>query len=236
MMQIKTLLAVAVTVSLMLAVGCSNDQPAGQNGDGGGKTNPKPTPTTKPAPTPTPKPAPTPTPTPTPAGNPVVIIETSMGTITAELWADKAPITVKNFLRYTDEKHFDGLIWHRVMKGFMIQGGGFDATMRQRTVHDPIKNEATADKKNDRGTLAMARTGVVDSATAQFFINLKNNDFLDNGFVNRGVRSFGYCAFGKVTEGMDVVDKIGAVAVANAGGHQAVPTTPVLIKSIRRAP
>ena len=247
MMRIKTLLAVAVTVSLMLAVGCSDDQPAGQTGDGGGKTTPKPTPTTKPAPTPTTKPAPTPTPTPTPAptpapttapaGNPVVIIETSMGTITAELWADKAPITVKNFLRYTDEKFFDGLIGHRVLKGFMIQGGGYDAAMQPKSGHDPITNEAATGTPNDRGTLAMARTNVVDSATAQFFINLVDNDFLNHS--SKTVQGFGYCAFGKVTEGMDVVDKIGAVPVKfnnNPRPEKSEPIKPVLIKSIRRAP
>ena len=155
-----------------------------------------------------------------------------MGVIKAELWADTAPITVKNFLVYTDEKHFDGLIFHRVMQGFMIQGGGFDSTMKEKTTHAPIKNEASADKKNDRGTLAMARTGVIDSATSQFYINL-----VDNGALNhrdKTLRGFGYCAFGKVIEGIDVVDKIGAVPVGNAAGHANVPTTPVLIKSIRR--
>jgi len=163
---------------------------------------------------------------------PVVIIETSMGAIKAELWADTAPITVKNFLAYVDAKHFDALIFHRVMQGFMIQGGGFDPAMNEKPTRGPIKNEADGDKKNDRGTLAMARTSVVDSATSQFFINLVDNAFLnhrDNTF-----RGFGYCAFGKVIAGMDVVDKIGAVAVGNAAGHQNVPTRPVLIKSIRR--
>ena len=169
----------------------------------------------------------------TPASTkPVVIIETSMGAIKAELWADTAPITVANFLAYADAKHFDALIFHRVMQGFMIQGGGFDPAMKEKPTRDPIKNEAGGDKKNDRGTLAMARTPVVDSATSQFFINLADNEFLnhrDNTF-----RGFGYCAFGKVIEGMDVVDKIAAVAVGNAAGHQNVPTRPVLIKSIRR--
>jgi len=240
MMRIQTLLAIAATASLMLALGCSDNEPAGQNGEGTGKGTgkpaPKPTPPSKPAPKPTtkPKPKPTPTPTPTPTAAPVVVIETSMGTIKAELWPDKAPITVKNFLRYVDEKHFDGLIWHRVMKGFMIQGGGFDASLRQKAVHDPIKNEAATGRPNDRGTLAMARTSVIDSATAQFFINLVDNDFLNHR--SKTVQGFGYCAFGKVTEGMDVVDKIGAVPVGNLGGHENVPTTTVLIKSIRRAP
>ena len=165
--------------------------------------------------------------------NTVVVIETTMGTIKAELWADKAPITVKNFLTYVDEKFYDGLIFHRVIKGFMIQGGGFDATMNQKATHEQIKNEATADKKNDRGTLAMARTAVVDSATAQFFINHKDNAFLDH--QNETQSGFGYCAFGKVIEGMDVVDKIAAVPTGRQGGFEDVPTNQVQIKSIRRA-
>ena len=168
--------------------------------------------------------------------NPVVIIETSMGTIKAELWKDKAPITVANFETYVARKFYDGLIFHRVMKDFMIQGGGFDADMKQKATLDQIKNEATADKPNDRGTLAMARTAVIDSATSQFFINL-----VDNGFLNHrddSPRGFGYCAFGKVIEGMDVVDKIGAVAVKfnnSPRPEKSVPIDPVFIKSIRRA-
>jgi len=162
-----------------------------------------------------------------------VIIETTMGTIKAELWDDKAPITVENFLTYVDATFYDGLIFHRVIKGFMIQGGGFDAGMEQKATREQIKNEAAADKKNDRGTLAMARTGVVDSATSQFFINL-----VDNGFLNHRdetPQGFGYCAFGKVIEGLDVVDKIGAVATGRAGRYDDVPVNQVQIKSIRRA-
>jgi len=162
-----------------------------------------------------------------------VTIETTLGTIKAELWADKAPVTVKNFLAYVDEKFYDGLIFHRVIKGFMIQGGGFDAAMKQKATHEQIKNEASADKKNDRGTLAMARTNVVDSATAQFFINLVDNDFLNHRDETAG--GFGYCAFGKVIDGMDVVDKIGAVATGRVGRYDDVPVDQVQIKSIRRA-
>jgi peptidyl-prolyl cis-trans isomerase A (cyclophilin A) len=167
-----------------------------------------------------------------PKANPVVVIETSMGAITAELWEDSAPQTVKNFLAYVDAKHFDGLIFHRVKRGFMIQGGGFDPTLNEKAIRQPVKNEATADKKNDRGTLAMARTPVVDSATSQFFINLVDNAFLNHS--DNSPRGFGYCAFGKVTDGMDVVDKIGAVATENVGGHEDVPTKPIIIISIRR--
>jgi len=162
-----------------------------------------------------------------------VVIETSLGTIKAELWADKAPVTVANFLKYTDDKFFDGLIFHRVISGFMIQGGGFSPDMRQkRPTYDPIKNEAKSDVKNVRGTLAMARTGVIDSATSQFFINLVDNGFLDH--KDDTDRGFGYCAFGKVTEGMDVVDAIAKVATGNANQHQNVPNVPVVIKSVRR--
>ena len=203
MKRIRTIWAIAMLAAMVLTSGCA-------------RTSPKPVPK----------------PNSDSNSNPIVIIETSMGVIKAELWADTAPITVKNFLTYADEKHFDGLIFHRVMQGFMIQGGGFDPQMKEKTTRGPIKNEASADKKNDRGTLAMARTSAIDSATSQFYINL-----VDNGALNhrdKTFRGFGYCAFGKVIEGVDVVDKVGAVPVGNAAGHQNVPTTPVLIKSIRR--
>ena len=173
------------------------------------------------------------------AENPVVVIETSMGTIKVELYEDKAPITVKNFLAYTDDKFFDDTIFHRVIgkenKGddFMIQGGGFTADMNQKKTKGQIKNEATNGLKNDRGTLAMARTGVVDSATAQFFINLKDNAFLNH--TNTSDRGFGYCVFGKVIEGMDVVDKIKAVKTTNKNGMDDVPVDAVTIKSVTRA-
>ena len=163
--------------------------------------------------------------------NPVVIIETSMGTIKAELWADKAPVTVENFVRYTSDEFYDGLIFHRVIGGFMIQGGGFSPAMEQKNAYDPIKNEASADKLNARGTLAMARTNVVDSATSQFFINLADNAFLNH--QNDTPQGFGYCAFGEVIEGMDVVDKIAQVATGNHGPFQDVPKEPVVINSIR---
>lgn len=173
------------------------------------------------------------------ADNPVVVLETSMGTIKVELYADKAPITVANFLAYTDDKFFDETIFHRVIgkenKGddFMIQGGGFTADMNQKKTKGQIKNEATNGLKNDRGTLAMARTNVVDSATAQFFINLKDNDFLNHR--NTSDSGFGYCVFGKVIEGMDVVEKIKAVKTTNKNGMGDVPVEAITIKSARRA-
>jgi cyclophilin family peptidyl-prolyl cis-trans isomerase len=164
--------------------------------------------------------------------NPVVIMETSLGTIKIELWASKAPETVKNFLRYVDDKHFDGTIFHRVIDGFMIQGGGFTKDMTQKPTRETIKNEATADKKNTRGTLAMARTSDVNSATAQFFINVVDNASLDHR--DETARGFGYCAFGKVIGGMDVVDKIKKVATGTKGQFENVPVEPVEIKSVRR--
>ena len=166
------------------------------------------------------------------AADPVVIIETSMGTIRAELWPTKAPKTVDNFLQYVDEEFFDGLIFHRVIPGFMIQGGGLTAEMSNKATHEPVKNEAAANVGNDRGTLAMARTGVVDSATAQFFINLVDNAALNHR--DETASGFGYCVFGKVLAGMEAVDAIAKVETTSRGGHQDVPAETVTIQSIRR--
>ncbi len=168
------------------------------------------------------------------AANPVVVMDTSKGTIKIELFEDKAPITVKNFLTYVDEKHYDGTIFHRVMPDFMIQGGGFTPGMTERKTHDPIKNESTNGLSNKRGTIAMARTNDPNSATAQFFINVVDNgEKLDRTDFNPG-----YCVFGRVTEGMDVVDKIRQVTTAGVtvGGarHENVPIEDVVIKSVRR--
>lgn len=165
--------------------------------------------------------------------NPTVVMETSEGVITIELWADKAPVTVKNFLRYTDEKFYDGTIFHRVIDNFMIQGGGFTADMKKKNAHEPVKNEATSELKNDRGTIAMARTSQVNSATCQFFINLKNNDFLNHR--DNTPRGFGYAVFGKVIKGQEVVDRIAKVKITTSGPHRDVPAKPVVIKSVRRS-
>jgi peptidyl-prolyl cis-trans isomerase A (cyclophilin A) len=161
--------------------------------------------------------------------NTTVVMATSEGNIEIELFADKAPVSVSNFLAYVDAAFYDNTIFHRVIPNFMIQGGGFEATMSQKTTRAPIKNEAKNGLKNDRGTLAMARTAVVDSATSQFFINVANNDFLNNGG-----RDFGYAVFAKVTAGMDVVDKIAAVKTTNKNGMGDVPATAVMIKSVKR--
>ena len=164
---------------------------------------------------------------------PVVILETSEGTIRIELWPDKAPKTVANFLQYVDDGFYDGTIFHRVMDGFMIQGGGLTADMKEKPTRPPIKNEASADVPNTTGTIAMARTNAVDSATAQFFINVANNAFL--GHRDNTPEGYGYAVFGSVTEGMDVVDRIRSVPTGRRGYYDDVPVTPVIIKSIRRA-
>jgi len=164
--------------------------------------------------------------------NPVVVMKTSEGVVRIELWPGKAPATVKNFLQYVDEGFYNGTIFHRVMDGFMIQGGGFTPDMAQKPTHASVKNEASSDVKNDIGTIAMARTNVVDSATAQFFINVADNSFLNHR--DNSPSGFGYAVFGKVVGGMDVVDKIKAVATANSGQFQNVPVKPVIIESITR--
>ncbi len=159
---------------------------------------------------------------------PVVEIKTTLGNIKVELYPAKAPLTVKNFLMYVEKKRYDGTIFHRVMAGFMIQGGGFDKSLNKVATESPVKNEADNGLANDRGTIAMARTNVVDSATNQFFINLKNNSFLNHS----GRRNFGYCVFGKVIAGMDVVDKIAKVKTTRKQRYSDVPEKTIIIKSI----
>lgn len=161
----------------------------------------------------------------------MVELETTQGTIIIELNDKAAPVSVKNFLRYVKEGSYDGMIFHRVIKGFMIQGGGFSEDMGRKPTHEPIVNEASNGLKNDRGTIAMARTNNPNSATSQFFINLVDNNFLN--FV--GPSNPGYTVFGKVVEGMDVVDKIGAVKTGVRRGMRDVPTEPVVIKSAKVA-
>ena len=157
----------------------------------------------------------------------MIIIKTSKGDIKLELDAAAAPETVKNFLSYVEEGFYNGTIFHRVIPGFMIQGGGFDTDFNQKPTHAPIKNEAANQLPNKRGTIAMARTMAVDSATCQFFINLVDNDFLN--FRAPNPQGYGYCVFGKVVEGMDVVDKIAKVKTSSRGFHQDVPVDPVII-------
>jgi len=164
--------------------------------------------------------------------SPVVVVKTSLGTFKAELYEDKAPISVKNFLRYVDDEFYDGTIFHRVIATFMVQGGGFTPDMSEKPTRRPIRNEASNGLLNERGTLAMARTSVPDSATAQFYVNVVDNPFLD--YRGPGPAEIGYAVFGRVTEGMDVVDKIKAVRTGfGSNGMPDVPKTPVIIESIR---
>jgi peptidyl-prolyl cis-trans isomerase B (cyclophilin B) len=158
----------------------------------------------------------------------VVKLSTNFGDITLELDAEKAPITVANFLRYVENGFYDGLVFHRVINGFMIQGGGFDSNMKQKATEAQIKNEADNGLGNDLYTIAMARTSIPDSASSQFFINVGDNDFLNHTAPTPS--GWGYCVFGKVIEGMDVVDKIKVVKTTNRAGHQDVPEEPVVIE------
>jgi peptidyl-prolyl cis-trans isomerase A (cyclophilin A) len=169
-----------------------------------------------------------------PAKNPVVLMETSLGNMKLELFAKEAPISVKNFLDYVNSGLYNGTIFHRVIPNFMIQGGGFTADLRQKKANPPIKNEADNGLKNLAGTLAMARTMVVDSATSQFFINVVDNDFLNHR--DNTPQGYGYAVFGKVSEGMDVVNKIVAIRTGTQKGFQDVPETTLVIKSMKVLP
>jgi cyclophilin family peptidyl-prolyl cis-trans isomerase len=159
----------------------------------------------------------------------MIRFETTLGTFTIELFEQDAPVTTRNFLEYLDAGHFDGTVFHRVIPGFVVQGGGLPADMKQKATRAPIQNEATNGLKNRRGTLSMARTNDPHSATSQFFINL-----VDNASLNPGRGGAGYAVFGHVTEGMDVVDKMAAAKTGNKSGHQDVPVTPIEVKSAKR--
>ena len=165
------------------------------------------------------------------ADKPHVLLNTSQGAIEIELEADKAPISVKNFLAYVDSGYYNGTIFHRVIPNFMVQGGGFTPDMQQKATQPPIKNEADNGLRNTRGTIAMARTADKDSATSQFFINIADNAFLDHG-----QRDFGYAVFGKVVKGMDVADKISQVQTHDVGPYQNVPSKPIVILSAKVLP
>ena len=159
----------------------------------------------------------------------MIRFETTLGDFTVELFTADAPISAQNFLDYVDAGHFDGTVFHRVIPGFVVQGGGLTADMKQKPTRAPIRNEATNGLKNRRGTLSMARTNDPHSATSQFFINL-----VDNAFLDPGRSGAGYAVFGHVVEGMDVVDKMAATKTGNKSGHQDVPVTPIEVKSARR--
>lgn len=159
----------------------------------------------------------------------MIRFETSHGAFTVELFPKEAPVTVENFLKYVDDGFFDGTIFHRIVPGFVIQGGGLDAQFRNKRTREPIRNEAKNGLKNKRGSLSMARTSDINSATSQFFVNLK-----DNGFLDHGPRDFGYAVFGRVTDGMDVIDKIAALGTGTRKGYQDAPLEDVVIVSARR--
>jgi peptidyl-prolyl cis-trans isomerase A (cyclophilin A) len=159
----------------------------------------------------------------------MIRFETSLGDFTVELFEKDAPLSVANFLSYIDAEFFDGTIFHRIVPGFVIQGGGFTEDMTQKKTQPPVKNEADNGLKNARGSLSMARTSDINSATSQFFVNLKDNDFLDH---SRG--NFGYAVFARVTEGMEVIDKIAAVETGRKRGFDDVPVEAVIMKSVRR--
>jgi cyclophilin family peptidyl-prolyl cis-trans isomerase len=163
--------------------------------------------------------------------DPIVLMSTSAGDVKIELFKDKAPATVANFLAYVNDKFYDGTVFHRVIPNFMAQGGGFTPDMKQKPTKAAIKNEAGNGLKNQLGTLAMARTSDINSATAQFFINTKDNDFLDH--KDDSMQGYGYCVFGKVIEGSKVVQKIEGVETTSKGPYEDVPVEPVVIKSIR---
>jgi peptidyl-prolyl cis-trans isomerase B (cyclophilin B) len=163
--------------------------------------------------------------------NPIVLIETSMGNIKVELFQEDAPVTVKNFLDYVNENFYDGTIFHRVVPNFVIQGGGFTENMTKKTTRAAIKNEATNGFNNIKGTVAMARTSIINSATSQFFINLRDNLFLDH--KDESPQGYGYCVFGQVIDGMNVVESIGRVPREKKGRYENIPVKPVIIKSIR---
>jgi len=156
--------------------------------------------------------------------------KTSKGTFTVQLFDKQAPITVENFYRYADEGFFDGTIFHRVIPNFMVQGGGLTEDLKNKKGHEPIKNEATNGLKNKRGTLSMARTNDINSATSQFFINVVDNDFLDH----KGASNYGYAVFGRIDSGMEVVDAIVGVKTGSRSGHQDVPVEPIIIESVKR--
>ena len=160
----------------------------------------------------------------------MITLHTNFGDISIELDFEKAPKTAENFKQYAEDGYYNGTIFHRVINGFMIQGGGMDAEMNEKQTRDPIENEADNGLKNDVGTIAMARTSDPHSASSQFFINVKDNDFLN--FRSKDMQGWGYCVFGKVTDGMDVVDKIKTVETGRSGMHQDVPNDPIVIESV----
>ena len=233
----KSLFALSLATliaGLVWTVGCGSPDvpPETIEPEPAAKVVPPPEPEPEPEVEEAPPPEPEPEPAPKPAGPPKVVMATSHGSMTIELYADRAPETVENFLQYVDDKFYDGTIFHRVIPGFMIQGGGFEPGMREKPTREAIKNESANGLANLRHTIAMARTSAPHSATAQFFINHVTNQALDRDRFGDG---WGYCVFGKVIEGSETVDAIAKVARGNVAGHANVPMSDVLIESVRRA-
>lgn len=241
MKALRFLFLLTIAIGLLIAAGCGGSPPPEEKAEPETKAEPVTPPAEQPpaeepvekeeAPPPAEKKAVPQAKKAAPAGNPVVALETSKGTIRIELYPDKAPETVANFLQYVDDGFYNGTIFHRVIKGFMIQGGGMTPDMNEKTTRAPIKNESANAVANARGTIAMARTSEPHSASSQFFINHATNRGLDRDQARDG---WGYCVFGKVTEGIEVVDAIAEVQTGNNGPHQNVPVQPILIKSARR--
>lgn len=227
----KSIFALPLIVGLMWMAGCGEPDvpPETVEPEPAAKVVPPPEPAPEPEPAPL---QPEPEPAPKPAGPPKVVMDTSHGSMTIELYRDRAPETVENFLQYVDEKFYDGTIFHRVIPGFMVQGGGFEPGMREKNTREPIQNESANGLSNLRYTLAMARTQAPHSASAQFYINHISNRALDRDQARDG---WGYCVFGKIIEGSETVESIAKVATGNAAGHANVPVSEVMIKSVRRA-
>lgn len=232
-MPIKIVLSLVAPLSLMLLTNCGGTEPPSESAPPEPPEEVEAPPVAEPDPEPEAKaePEPEPAPPPEPTGPPKVRMETTEGTIVLELYPDRAPKTVENFLTYVDDEFYDGTVFHRVIPNFMIQGGGFTPSMNEKSTRAPIPNESDNALSNLRYTISMARTADPHSATAQFFINHVTNQMLDKSHARDG---WGYCVFGKVIDGTEVVNAIAAVKTGNKGMHQNVPTTPIVIRSVRR--
>ncbi len=233
-MPIKIVLLLVAPLALMLLTHCGGTEPPSESAPPEPLEEVEAPPAPEPEPEPEAKaePEPEPAPPPEPAGPPKVRMETTQGAIVLELYPDRAPETVENFLQYVDDEFYDGTIFHRVIPNFMIQGGGFTTGMSEKSTRTAIQNESDNALSNLRYTVAMARTTDPHSATAQFFINHATNQGLDKSQARDG---WGYCVFGKVVEGAEVVNAIAQVKTGNKGMYQNVPSTPVVIRSVRRA-
>lgn len=235
-MPIKIAVSLVAPLSLILLTSCGGTEPPFESESPEPPEEVEAPPAAEPEPEPEPEPEakaePEPAPPPEPEGPPKVRMETTQGTMVLELYPDRAPRTVENFLKYVEDEFYDGTIFHRVIPNFMIQGGGFTPSMKEKSTRAAIQNESENALSNLRYTIAMARTADPHSATAQFFINHVTNQMLDKSYARDG---WGYCVFGKVVEGTEVLNSIARVQTGNKGMHQNVPTMPIVIRSVRRA-